>query len=134
MIKYKDFRYIATKLYDESKCNFNVENYTFCNLYYTWRAKSNLFNKFSIFSNNKTTSGNIYLRDYTYKYIYNKTGKKLFIHEHKIFISDYFIKKLREALHFYIDCTFIYSPGFKQLLVILYYEKKKIKDILEEIF
>ena len=127
LIKYKDFRYIATKLYDESKCNFNVENYTFSNIYYTWRSKSNLFNKFSIFTNNKTTIGNIYLRDYTYKYIYNKTGKKLLIHEHAIFISDFFIKKLREVLHFYIVDTFIYPPGFKQLLVILYYDQKNNK-------
>ena len=92
LIKYKDFRITATKLYDESNCNFKVENYTFSNIYYTWRSKSNLFNKFSIFINNKTNSGNLYLIDYSHKYIYNEYWKKLFANEYVIFISDYFIK------------------------------------------
>ena len=71
---------------------FKVENYTFSNIYYAWRSKSNLFNKFSIFTNNKTNSGNIYLIDYSHKYIYNEYWKKLFANEYVIFISDYFIK------------------------------------------
>ena len=41
---------------------------------------------------------------------------------HVIYISDYFIKKLNNATHFYIDGTFIYPPDFKQLIVILYYD------------
>ena len=62
---------------------FKVENYTFSNIYYAWRSKSNLFNKFSIFTNNKNNSGNKYLRDYSYKYIYNDSGRKMFVHEHE---------------------------------------------------
>ena len=127
IIKYKDFRVIATKLYDESNCNFKVENYTFSNIYYNWRSKSNLFNKYSIFMNNKTKNGNIYLRDYSFKYIYNDSGKKLIAHEHVIYISDFFIKKLRDAPHYYIDGTFIYPSGFNQLLVVLYYDENKNK-------
>ena len=40
-----------------------------------------------------------------------------------IYLSDYFIKKLNTALHFYIEGTFIYPSEFKQLIVILYYDK-----------
>ena len=37
-----------------------------------------------------------------------------------IFVSNYFIKKLKQAIHFYVDDTFLYPNGFSQLLVILY--------------
>ena len=66
----------------------------------------------------------IYLKDNTYKYIYGNTGKKLFVHEYAIFISDFFITKFRDAYHFYLDNIFIYHPGLKQLLDILCYDKK----------
>ena len=55
--------------------------------------------------------------------LYNKSTNTQFEHEHVIYISDYFIKKLNKASHFYIDGTFIYPPDFKQLIVILYYDK-----------
>ena len=48
-------------------------------------------------------------------------------HEHIIFVSDFFIKKLIKAEHFYIDGTFIYPSEFKQLLVILYHDREKNK-------
>ena len=68
-----------------------------------------------------------FLKDYIYTYIYNKSGKTNFIHEHIIYISDYFIKKLRVSLHWYIDCTFIVPPSFKQMLVILYRDENSGK-------
>ena len=46
----------------------------------------------------------------------------MFLHEHIIYCSDYFIKKLRLATHWYIDGTFVVPPNFKQLIVILYRE------------
>ena len=61
------------------------------------------------------------------KVIYSKSGKKLIYHEHIIFISNYFIKKLRVSEHFYIDGTFVYPSGFRQLIVILFYENKRCK-------
>ena len=54
LIKYSDFRKNASELYEKTKCNFTIENYTFSNIYYNWRKNSNLFNKFSIFSNKYT--------------------------------------------------------------------------------
>ena len=127
LIKYSDFRKNASELYEKTKCNFTIENYTFSNIYYNWRKNSNLFNKFSIFSNKLTKEGKIYLRDYTFKLIYNSNGKQLFEHEHIIYISSYFIRKLRAAEHFYIDGTFVFPNGFKQLLVILYKDNNKNK-------
>ena len=54
---------------------------------------------------------------------YNKSNKSLFQHEHAIFISDYFINKLNTLKHFYIDGTFVFPKGFKQLIVILFLDE-----------
>ena len=58
------------------------------------------------------------------KTLYVEKGKKMFYHENIIFISNYFIKKIREAEHIYIDGTFVYPKGFTQLIIILYYDSK----------
>ena len=63
---------------------------------------------------------NIFLRISTYKLLYKADGKTLFKHEHIIFMSNYFIRKLQNALHYYIDDTFIHTPGFKQIIIIMY--------------
>ena len=55
--------------------------------------------------------------------VYNKNNISLFNHEHLIYVSDYFIKKLSQSKHWYIDGTFVYQKGFSQLIVILYYDK-----------
>ena len=96
-------------------------------MYYNWRKTSNLFTKFSGYSNKYTNNKEIYLRDYTLKNIYTQSGKKSIYHEHIINISNYFNKKLRDREHFYIDGTFLYPRGFKQLIVILYYDNKALK-------
>ena len=57
--------------------------------------------------------------------MYNSSGKQLFEHEYIIFNSSNFIRKLRAAEHFYIDGTFIFPRGFKQLIVILYKDNNK---------
>ena len=127
LISYKDFLKEALKIYDKNNCTFQIKNNTFSNLYYNWRKTSNIFTKFSVYSNKYTNNNEIYLRDYTFKNIYTQSGKKSIYHEHIIYISNYFIKKLRDSEHYYIDGTFIYPNGFKQLIVILYYEKNSLK-------
>ena len=49
----------------------------------------------------------------------------MFEHEHIIYISSYFIRKLRAAEHFYIDGTFVFPHGFKKLIAILYKDNNK---------
>ena len=44
-----------------------------------------------------------------------------------IFCSDYFIKKLRASKHWYIDGTWVYPSGFRQLIIILYIDDKNGK-------
>ena len=83
-----------------------------------------------MFDNGKTKNNEIFLRDYSYTTIYNKSGNSQFIHEHMIFVSNYFIRKLRESKHFYIDGTFLYPKGFSQLIVILYIDDKSGKRYL----
>ena len=79
--------------------------------------------KFAIFNWSKTLDEKDYFREYKYALLYNNSGKKLFPHEHIIYCSNYFIKKLRNVKLWYIDDTWIYPNGFKQLIIILYYDE-----------
>ena len=71
--------------------------------------------------------GKQFMRDYSVTMLYKKNNKDIFQHEHIIFISDYFIKKLNKSEHYYIDGTFIYPSDFRQMIVILYYDNEKQK-------
>ena len=120
VIKYRDFKKKAISFYFKCQCNFEIKENTFKNIYYSWRKETPLYKKQSIFKFNKTIDNFQYLRDYNYTFIYNESGKKLFLHEHIIYCSDYFIKKLRNSNHWYIDATFVAPPSFTQMFVILY--------------
>lgn len=126
-ITYTKFRKLALQLYEANECSFNVQNYTLSNIYYNWRKPSNLFNKFSIFNNQFTNNNQLYLREYIHKSIYNKKGNRLINYEHIIHTSNYFIRKLRESIHYYIDGTFVRPKGFVQMIVFLYYDNKTQK-------
>ena len=102
IIKYTEFKKKATSYYYKYDCNFKINTNTFKNIYYNWRRYNARFKKYSILIN-KTKNNRDYLKDYLYTYLYNKTGKTNYIHEHCIFASDYFIKKLRKSKHWYID-------------------------------
>ena len=78
------------------------------------------FKKYSIFIYNKILNGKEYSKDYSYTFLYNKSGKSKFIYENSIYCSNYFIKQLRCAKHWYMDLTFVIPPSFKQMLVVLY--------------
>ena len=41
-----------------------------------------------------------------------------------IFCSDFFIKKLLDSHHWYIDNTFLRPEGFSQLIIIMYYDNE----------
>ena len=101
-IKCNNFKKKGIKLHYKNECNFEIKDNMFKNIYYSWRKSSNSHNIFSLFLNNKTLNNKNYLRDYAYSFEYNNKGNKQFVHEHAIFISDYFIKKLRFSYHWYI--------------------------------
>lgn len=70
----------------------------------------------------------IYLREYIHKSIYNKKGDRLINYEYVIYMPNYFRRKLRESILYYIDSTFVRPKGFVQLIiVILYYDNKTQK-------
>jgi len=127
IIKYKSFKLKSIKLYYKCNCKFKITENSFKNIYYNWRRKSPLFTKFSIFTKTTTKNDQLYLRDYRYCIIYKNNGKKIFKHEHIIWCSNYFIKKLRDSEHWYIDGTCIYPKPFKQLICILYIDNKIYK-------
>ena len=127
IVKYQEFKEKAIKLYKKNNCCFTIKENTFKNIYYNWRRSSNLHSKFAIFKWKYTLDNNEYLREYKFSLIYNKTGKKLLSHEHIIYCSNFFIRKLQNADHWYIDGTWIYPKGFRQLIIILYYDKSSKK-------
>lgn len=43
-------------------------------------------------------------------------------------MSNYFIRQLRDSIHYYIDVTFVRPKSYKQLIVILYYDNKNQKQ------
>ena len=120
MVTCKKFIKKGYDIYNKNKCKFDVKNYTFKNIYYTWRKNSLSFTKYSAIQNSKTLENDSFLRDYTYITLYNASGKSQFEHEHMIFISNYFVNKISASTPIYIDGTFLYPDGFKQLIVILY--------------
>ena len=120
---FNDFKKEADKLYAKNNFQFSIGEHFYSNIYYNWRKLSNAFNKYSIFENQKTLDDKQLLRDFSQTILYNKNNNSTFQHEHIIYISDYFIKKLNKAQHFYIDGTFIFPQDFKQLIVILYLEE-----------
>ena len=123
-IRSSDFIDKAYKFYNKNNCKFKIEKNTFKNMYYNWRNNSSTFKKYSALENCLTNNEENFLRDYTYSTIYNKSGKSQFTHEHMIFISNYFIRKLRNAKHLYIDGTFVYPDDFEQLIIILYRDEE----------
>ena len=109
------------------QCNFSLKKYTFKNIYSLWRNKSKAFTKYSALENPFTLNDEVFLRDYSYVYIYDNKGTAQFLHEHMIFVSNFFIRKLRNTNHIYIDGTFMYPKGFSQLIVILYIDEESGK-------
>ena len=110
MLTLKDFIKKGYKIYDESKCKFNVEDYTFKNIFYQWRKNSLIFTKYSALEFQNTIDNEVYLGDYSHITLYNASGKSQFLHEHMIFISNYFINKIRNAEHIYILTALFYIP------------------------
>ena len=106
MVTFKKFLNIAYKIYETNQCNFKIDKNTFKNMYNNWRKNSMSFTKHSVLQNSLINDKESYLRDYSYITLYKKSGKSQFIHEHFIFISNYFIKKLRQTKHIYINGTF----------------------------
>ena len=80
------------------------------------------FKQYSIFENNKTKLNKIFLRDVYYTYIYPENENKPILHHHIIWCSPFFIKQMQNAIHMYIDGAYIFPNGFKQTIIILFYD------------
>ena len=78
------------------------------------------FKWYSVFENNKIKVDKIFLRENLYTYIYPNSINKPDLHKHLIWCSSFFIKQMQNAVHFYIEGTFIYPDGYTQLIVILF--------------
>ena len=72
IITFPEFKKYGQKIYYENKHNFPINNNFYSNIYYNWRKMSNLFNKNSIFENQKTSDGLQFLRDYSLSLLYKK--------------------------------------------------------------
>ena len=78
IIKYKEYKEKATRLYYKNNCQFKILDNTFKNIYYNWRSNTNLHTKFAIFNWSKALDGKEFLREYKYAQLYNNSGKNYF--------------------------------------------------------
>ena len=77
-----------------------------------------IFNWYSIFDNNLTLNGDIYLKDECHSYVYTPDSKKMFWHKHILWFSNYHINRMNFIHHFYIDGAFVTTKDYYQLIVI----------------
>lgn len=96
----------ARDLYRQSSYSFDLSTDKIKNIFYNWKRNNFIFTKYSVFKNNKTIYGDIYLRDYSSKYIYKNLGNNVLLQEHIIFISSFQIRKVISPKHLFFDCTF----------------------------
>jgi len=83
-----------------------------------------LFIKYSLLENNKTFDNKIFRQDYSNCFLYDNSGKKLYNHKHMILMSPFHINKIINSPHLYFNGTIVYSPGFMQMIIILYYDNE----------
>ena len=129
LITYEKFKLYASKLFLANDFDFIVRKNTFANIFYPRRRTAKIFNWYSIFDNNKTIDGNMYLKDVSNSYIYMSNGKEMFWHKHIIWCSDFFINRMKTTKHLYIDGTFITTKDFKQLIIIMFFDDSSKRKI-----
>lgn len=104
--------------------NFTIKNSKLNKIYYPWRNNTKIFHWISIFDNIYTKDNIYFLRDQEATLLYDDDNNKNFYrHRHVIWISPIFIKLLQETEHIYIDCTYISTKEFYQLLIIMGYNQ-----------
>ena len=131
LITVDEFKKWASELYRNSEYNFDLKVNTIKNFYYRWKKNSLIFTKYSLLENIKAFDNKIFLRDYSNCFLYDNSEKKLYNHERMIFTSPFQINKIINSPHLYFVGTFVFPPGFMQMIIILYYDneiKKRAPD------
>ena len=123
-INFPQFEKKAKEFFAQQKFNINLHKSTLSNIYYSWKRNAPIFKWTMIFENSKTKDNNTFLQNYCYTILYDNNKKKFFEHKHFIYMSDFFINRLKNAKHFYIDGTFVIPNDFMQVIIILYYDEE----------
>ena len=129
LITFEKFKLYVVKLCLIGEFDFIVPKNTFGNIFYPWRRTAKIFNWYSIFDNNKTIDGDMYLKDVCNSYIYKSNGKDMFWHKHIIWCSNFFINRMKSTMHLYIDGTFITTKDYKQLIIIMFFDDSSKRKI-----
>ena len=74
-----------------------------------------------------TKSNNIFLQSYYNTFLYDIKTKKYYEHIHFIYAPDFFINRIKDSKHIYIDATFVVPQEFLQILILLFYDDKLCK-------
>ena len=72
-----------------------------------------------VFDNNKTLDGNEFLQNQVYDILFDDKNNKQIKQIQIIFISNFFINKMRNINYIYVDGTFICPNNFSQIIIIL---------------
>lgn len=70
---------------------------------------------------NSISSMGILCQSYQVKNIINEK-KEILEHKHMIFFSEFDFKRVFSSEHILIDATYIFPVGFKQTIIIMYYD------------
>ena len=88
------------------------------NLYYPWKKNTIKFNFYSVFENIYTNNNKKFLRHVIYSEDNNHPEDNYMIGI--IYGSDFHIKRLANAMNWFLDGTFIHPPEFSQILILMY--------------
>ena len=120
-INKKEFINYSITEFNKNSYNFNFDIARINNLFYNWKSNSIKFTKYYLLENPKTLSNRDYLKTYINKSIYSSKLKKNFKLEYFIYITDFFINKIKNSNNIFIDGTFKTPDLFSQILIIQFY-------------
>ena len=101
----KDFLKYSIDEYNKNDYNFNYDITRINNFYYYWKSNSIKFTKYYLIENPYTFDNKPYLKIYKNKNIFDTKKRKNFVLEYFIFITDFFVNKIKSSKNIFIDGT-----------------------------
>ena len=117
----KDFLKYSIDEYNKNDYNFNYDITRINNFYYYWKSNSIKFTKYYLIENPYTFDNKPYLKIYKNKNIFDTKKRKNFVLEYFIFITDFFVNKIKSSKNIFIDGTFKKPDNFSQIIIIQFY-------------
>ena len=96
----------------KNEVSFEIKKSTLADIYYPWQKSAKILSCYSIYNNHLTLERKEYLRDVENILLYEPIGKSMYWHDHIIWTSPFFIKRIKNAPFICIDGTFITTKEY----------------------